>query len=449
MQGRERGVALLMVLAAVSLLYVLAEQTRDDVEVYSLAATVARDQLIAEHEARSGVNLARMVLHAEPAIRRAITPILTPLMALLGRGLQPPPQLPVWEQADLFLGPFIGHGGGRLLGELAHVDLESGRNLGSLTGLSPIVIVDEDSKININAAVRSSLAQILLGRQFQGLVLNPELDPFFERPDPDGALTDRYTLFSNIIDYVDFDETLFDAQALLASSARASGAGSEDPFYQRLRPPYRRRNAPLDSLEELRMVRGLGDDALWQRIIDPDPGDPRRRVVTVWGQGAVNVNSANAQTLLALICAYSTQSPACIDPAQTSKFITSITLVQAMTLSMGIPLFTNGQSFVATAQGRPPLGPMLTAMGLQPFNINDPSALERSATTESKVFSVYSEAQVGNAHVRIHAVVDTRPQPQLPSTFLRASGVQLTQSADGTLGITPTRGGTIIHWRED
>ena len=47
-------------------------------------------------------------------------------------------------------------------------------------------------------------------------------------------------------------------------------------------------------------------------------------------------------------------------------------------------------------------------------------------------FSVMAEASVGAAHVRLHAVIDMRPQPQLPSTFLRASGVTLTQTAGGT-----------------
>jgi general secretion pathway protein K len=75
---------------------------------------VARDQLIAEYQARSAVNLARVVLHAEPTIRRAITPMLTPLMAMMGRGLAAPPQIPIWEQADLIIGPFRGQEGGQM-----------------------------------------------------------------------------------------------------------------------------------------------------------------------------------------------------------------------------------------------------------------------------------------------------------------------------------------------
>ena len=50
------------------------------------------------------------------------------------------------------------------------------------------------------------------------------------------------------------------------------------------------------------MVRGVSED-FWSTFIDPDPSNPKKRVVTVWGQGAVNVNTANAQTLLGVVCA--------------------------------------------------------------------------------------------------------------------------------------------------
>ena len=445
----QAGVALIMVLAAIALMFVMAEQTRDDVEVYALSAAVARDQLIAEAQARSAVNLARVVLNSEPIIRRVIAPILTPLMAMMGRGLAAPPQIPVWEQADLIIGPFRSQEGATALGDLARVSFDSAKNLGGLTGLAPVVIIDEDSRINVNAAVRSSVAQILLAKQLQGLTFNPGLNGFFEQRDSDGQFTDRPTLLSNVIDYIDFDETAFDAQSLLASTATAASTAPEDSFYQRLRPPGRRRNAPLDSIEELRMIRGFGDDDLWHAVVDPDPGNPRRRTLTVWGQGAVNVNTANAQTLLALVCAYAPDAPQCQDLAQAAVFITTITMVQGMTLSMGIPLFTSASNFVATVQGRPPLGTMLTQLGMRPFVVRDVSGLERSVTVESKVFSVYAEAEVGAAHVRVHAVVDMRPQPELPSTFMRAAGMNIATTASGGMGVSAAPGGTVIYWRED
>lgn len=447
--SRERGVALLMVLAAISLLYVLAEQSRDEVEVYTLSAFAARDQLIAEYQARSAVNLARVVLHAEPTIRRAITPIMAPIMALMGRGLAAPPQIPIWEQADLLIGPFRGEREAQSLGDLAGVDFGTAKNLGGLTGLDSVRIIDEDAKINVNTLGRSSIAALFSARQLMGLTSNPALQPYFTLRDPDGQITDQQTMVQSVVDYLDFDEQMFDV-GQLAATATQSATGVEDPtFYAALRPPYRRRNAPLDSVEELRMVRGLGDDDLWNRIIDPDPGNPLRRTVTVWGQGGVNVNTANAQTLIAIVCAFAVNAPICQDAEQQARFITSITLVQSMTLSLGIPLFSSPQNFVGTLQGRPPFGPMLQQLGFQPVTIGDPGALERNVSVESKVFSVYAEATVGQAHTRVHAVIDMRPQPALPSTFLRATGATLAPTGTGSLGVINSQGGTIIHWRED
>jgi general secretion pathway protein K len=262
-------------------------------------------------------------------------------------------------------------------------------------------------------------------------------------------------LVAALIDYGDGNTDMFDAQSLLSTNASATAAtGPEDSFYTSLRPPYARRNAPFDSVEELRMVRGLNDDDLWGSVVDPDPTNPRRRTLTVWGQGLVNVNSANGQTLLALICAFAPTSTQCTDPSAASQFVTGITMVQGFTLSMGVPLFNNTQSFMQTIQGRPPMGPMLAALGVQPFVINGPQ-LEQSITTESKVFSVYSEASVGLAHVRIHAVVDMRAQPAIPGTFLRAAGgrestgTQTVVTASGNVATQTSAGGTIVYWREE
>jgi general secretion pathway protein K len=444
----ERGVAMIMVLAAISLLYVMAEQIRDEVLTYSLAASVGRDQLIAEYQARSAVNLARVLLHAEPTIRRAITPVLTPLMAMMGRGFAAPPQIPIWEQADLILGPFRSQEGGQMLSS-SRASTRGGKNLGGLTGLSPVVICDEDAKINVNSAVRSSVQQILLGRQLAGLGGNPRLEPYFAQRDVDGQFTDLQTFIANAVDYVDFDETAFDAQSLLATNAQAASTAPEDSFFTQLRPAYRRRNAPLDSVQEMRMFRGLGDDDLWNAMVDPDPSDPRRRTLTVWGQGAVNVNTANAQTLRAHRVRVLARRVALHRPRAGVELHHHHHHGAVAHAEHGHPLFNSAQNFVATIQGRPPMGPMLQTLGLQPFVVRNAGELERSITTESKVFSVMAEASVGAAHVRLHAVIDMRAQPALPSTFLRASGVTLAQTAGGAPAVVSSQGGTIIYWREE
>jgi general secretion pathway protein K len=300
-----------------------------------------------------------------------------------------------------------------------------------------------------------------VAQQLLGLLANPRLDLLFSERDADGQYTDRIALVGALVDYGDSDVNQFDVQSLLSTSASGGSAGSsEDSFYSNLHPPYLRRNAPFDSVEELRMVRGLNSDDLWSAIVDPDPGNPRRRTLTVWGQGLVNVNTANAQTLLALICAFSPASRQCTDVTASSQFISSVTMLQAFTLGMGIPLFTTPHQFVDTIQGRAPMGPMLTALGMQPFTLADAGALERAVTTESKVFSIFAEASVGQAHARIHAVVDMRAQPPVPTMFQQAmstgiggraatADTAVVQTAGGNLATVSSAGGVVVYWREE
>ncbi|MDP3276271.1 MAG: type II secretion system protein GspK [Deltaproteobacteria bacterium] len=463
----ERGVALLMVLTTVALLFVMGQQLREDVEVSYSAASVSRDQLIAHYEAKSGINLARLLLFSEPTIRRAVMATLGPLMAMFGG---PPGQIPVWEQVDTLFAAFRRSEGNSALSETFGVNAATAKNLGGLRGAEPILIVDEDSKINVNGASRGAEVARREAARLVGLTSNPAYEPLFAQRDSDGQFTDRSTLLREIVDYSDQDQTSFDIGQLLNNSVSGPSAGGpEDGFYNALRPGYPRKNAPYDSVEELRMVRGLGDDDLWHAIVDPDPANPRRRNLTVWGSGQVNVNTANGQTLLAVICAFGASSAPCTDAMAARRFITGITMVQGFTVSMGLPIFGSPTMFVQTVQGQGMLGQMMrTFAGDRPIEVRDAGGLERAITVESKVFSVYAASRVGMAYTRIHAVIDMRTQPPIDSSYLRITaggsdvlptaptapnpnlpGGGLVQGPNGTPQVQEARGGTIVYWRED
>jgi type II secretory pathway component PulK len=63
------------------------------------------------------------------------------------------------------------------------------------------------------------------------------------------------------------------------SDSEPSANGAEDETYQRLNPPYRCKNAPFDSVDELRLVFGMhseflyGEDANLNGILDPNEND--------------------------------------------------------------------------------------------------------------------------------------------------------------------------------
>lgn len=76
------------------------------------------------------------------------------------------------------------------------------------------------------------------------------------------------------------------------------GAESDDPFYEERGYPVK--NGPLDSVEELLMIKNWGEEILYG-YDGSEGGDPIFGIadlLTVWGDGKVNLNTATTNTLL-------------------------------------------------------------------------------------------------------------------------------------------------------
>jgi len=73
--------------------------------------------------------------------------------------------------------------------------------------------------------------------------------------------------------------------------------GAENGYYRSLDPPCACRNGPLDSLGELRHVKGM-TDGLFFGGVETGPGISE--YLTVYGDGKININTAEAPVLLAL-----------------------------------------------------------------------------------------------------------------------------------------------------
>jgi general secretion pathway protein K len=134
-------------------------------------------------------------------------------------------------------------------------------------GLLTAQIEDERGKLNLNdlAAGGDLIAKKAkvqrVKRLFELLQINPDL-------------------VDAIVDWVDQDET-------------PEPTGAESLYYQTLRPSYRAANAPLQTLLELRLIKGM----------TPDIMAKLSKVVTVYpqeGQGKVNLNTANPLVIQAL-----------------------------------------------------------------------------------------------------------------------------------------------------
>ncbi len=431
-RARERGVALVMVLGAIAIMVVMLAELQDDTGAEVAAATAARDSVQAEYSARSAINLSRLLIAAEPTMRAGVAPLFMLMQ-------QTPPQLPVWEYSDRILGAFNDHEGSQDFTALSGLDLSLGKNLGLKGGHFEVKIVDEDAKINVNMGASNEIAHIRLAKELMSLMGPLQYESLFSQRDSTGNTNDRLSICSALIDWADPDEQLYSCDLTNAPSTNAV----EDSYYQLLPKPYRRKNAPYDSLEELHMVRGITDD-FWSTFVDPDPTNPKKRLVTVWGQGAINVNSASPLTLYAVVCSGAPMSDLCLDPTQMPLFVMGVTMAQGIT--MGAPLFGSPNDFIQTMEGKGMLGPLLTVMGVKPVKFQSESDFGNSISTESKVFSVYAVGVVKGykrqVRVKIHTVVDFRTAPSLtggpgpsttPTTTSQATGLPASQTG----GVAP------------
>jgi len=76
------------------------------------------------------------------------------------------------------------------------------------------------------------------------------------------------------------------------------GAESDDPFYEEAGYPVK--NGPLDSVEELLLVKNWGPDILYGKPADEESDQiiGIADILTVWGDGKVNLNTASEDLLL-------------------------------------------------------------------------------------------------------------------------------------------------------
>lgn len=459
---QRRGVALIMVLGAITVLTVFLVELQEETSSELSSALVERDTMRAEYLARSAVNLSRMLVATEPTIRQTVTPMLMMM------GVRNPPQIPIWEFSDMVLAPFNDEASAMAFGSMAGLDTTTAKNigLGGTGGSFTVRIVDEEAKINANAGAKPGdiLGRARFGSQMIGLLGPPQYNTLFEQQDADGQYSDRASICGAVVDWSDMDEELYPCDP---TNQQQSGAGAEDSFYQLIGMPYRRKNTAYDSLEELRMVRGFGDD-FWATFVDPDPGDPKARVMTVWGGSTVNVNTANAQTLLALICANAVpDTQLCMDPMQQATFLAMVSMARS---AIPIPIFTSAKNFTNTLEGKGKggIGKMVwDMMGLPPIVLLSAQNLQKQVSTGSKMFSIYAEGVVAGTNkretiARIHAVVDFR-FASVPGDFVAglAGGAQTpgggatapTQPAtqmtpEAMAGILQSNpAGNVVYWR--
>ncbi|MCQ9207481.1 MAG: general secretion pathway protein GspK, partial [Omnitrophica bacterium] len=208
-------------------------------------------------------------------------------------------------------------------------------------------VEDEERKINMN------MSKLTQGNK-------TEYTKILERllPDPEGEeVLTRNDVINAIIDWQDTDGPVGDA---------------ENSYYEGLEHPYKCKNSDFDFIEELLLVKGV-TPAFFEKIKDS---------ITVYSEGKVNVNTAPAEVLTAIL-AYTELVEEVIkyrngtdgeEGTEDDKF------------------WTNANSFTIFLKNK----------GLKSENANE---IKQYFTTKSDNFRITSHGTVGKVTSRITCVV--------------------------------------------
>ena len=405
---KQNGIALVMAMTTIAILGVMLADMHETTATAFAVSTAERDALRAEYMAKGALNLTRLLVAKEPEIRRFVNPIY---QAMVGR---PAPQLPVWRFANELIDPFCNEEGSQ---NPDGFDLGLVEGLEALPGGCEVVAVAENSKVNLNNPLFSGGDQAKDSVALQLFALmgghqSPSAyDALFQNFDADGQSTQRNDIVSALIDWWDLDSLRTDFDP---GEGKTQSGGAEDDFYQRLDDPYQVKNAPFDSLQELRLIRGFGDD-FWSTFIEPSPNDPRLRAVTIYASGLVNANESPPQVLLARLCSFVGQTSLCSDPLESLKFAQLLNTVRAL---LPIPLFSRSSDFIAFVEGKGGDRGLFAMLQGQLGEDNElmftpieiPSEMRsnvtRGFTTGARIFNIVATGYAGRAKVKLDAIVN-------------------------------------------
>jgi general secretion pathway protein K len=264
---RERGLALVTVLIVIALTLVISNEFGTSTNTDMIAAANYRDEMRAHFLARSAQNLGELVIQVQAQVDKA--------RAQIG-------PVQITDYADQLILPFCG--------DNEQVQDAVGFSTRDMVGLGAEVgtcgfngpFETEDNKINLNCANNPAMAPIIKSA-LEALFYFPAYDPIFDEPDAEGWRRDRQMQVTAILDYIDRD--------FVRGVAQAGGGASEDYGYESLKDRYEAKNTYVDTLGEIKLVRGV-DDRFWSVFGD---------AFTVYGDCKINLAAVTNPQLIAAV----------------------------------------------------------------------------------------------------------------------------------------------------
>ena len=281
----QRGIALVTVLIAIAITLVLTNQFGTTSNVDMIAAANYRDQVRSTFLARSAQAFGELVIRIQQRMDNAST---GKNMSMLG-GIQ------LTDYADTLISPFCG--------SAEEVQSAIGFSTSQIKGLGADIgtcgfngpITTDDGKLDINCANNPGKGSAIKS-VIDGLIYFPAYDAVFDDNDATGWHRDRGVQSQAIVDYVDKDTMI------------GSNRGTvEDYGYESLKDRYYAKNTYIDTVSELRLVRGV-DDRFWTLF---------GNAFTAYGQCQVNLKSVTDVQLIAAILylsASNSNDPVILDP---------------------------------------------------------------------------------------------------------------------------------------
>lgn len=374
---RRSGVALLMAVGILMITTVLVTEVTYSSRVRLLVSTHQRDKVQAYWLAKSGVYIYHLILVADRYVEDqlgeylGVSLSLWEMVPIINTGLmkmifayEDSSSNISQEEVDNFLLT------GQASEEITDMAVEEAGGLFDdksfldFDGEFSATLVDEDSKIPVNnfseLETGTTYADFLEDPTYKalyGLFSTEENEEWFYDRD-----IDRTELIANLADWIDGDTTRL-----------TSDGGYEDSLYDDLDDPYLTKNAPLDSVEEIRLVDGW-DDEVFGKFGDQ---------LTIWGRGKLNVHSVSDDMLKGIL----------------------LTIDETLTESQLEYYLENYEEYVDTYGNFERKKYWVEYWEDQGFEI--PDDVSTMLRVKSRTFTVKSTGLVNDSSVTISAIIDT------------------------------------------
>lgn len=273
---KQGGIALLAVLTFIAVVTTMVFEFSTTTTIDNIAAANARDDMRAHFHNRSGANLARLIIKVQ-------TDVLDRYRQYLG-------DIQLADYAGLFMGAFGGskEEASAIAAMVGGMQADTIKGLGVSVGSFDVQISTEDGKLNMNCANGSEATRKNLQTLLEALVYFEAYDPIFEGESADGWERTRTEQVAALMDYIDRDR-----------GKTGAGGSSEQYGYESLDDDYEAKNNYLDSVGELKLVRGV-DDRFWTLFGSQ---------FTIYGDCKANIGAIEDPKLIASIIFLAAKDP--------------------------------------------------------------------------------------------------------------------------------------------